>query len=82
MPASSQLTSPISCCYLMCEPLLQLHCSSFVSSARNKLWWMTPHWGSQAQDILPGALHVSYVVAKNRPKLCMFLLDQKQRVHK
>ena len=33
---------------------LQLHCSSFVSSARNKLWWMTPHWGSQAQDILPG----------------------------
>ena len=36
---------------------LQLHCSSFVSSARNKLWWMTPHWGSHAQDILPGSWH-------------------------
>nr|UAD82042.1 raffinose synthase 2 [Trebouxia lynnae] len=31
----------------------ELHCSTFVSSARNKIWWMTPHWGSQAQDILP-----------------------------
>lgn len=43
--------------FIQLWPGLQLHCSSFVSSARNKLWWMTPHWGSQAQDILPGIWH-------------------------
>lgn len=36
---------------------LQLNSSRFLSSARNKIWWMTPHWGSQACDILPGDVH-------------------------
>lgn len=36
--------------------LLQLHCCHFVSSSRNKLWWMTPKWGAQAKDICSGVL--------------------------
>ena len=42
--------------------VLQLHCSNFVSSARNKIWWMTPHWGAQACDILPGVPNL-YLIA-------------------
>lgn len=31
----------------------KLCCERFVSSARCKLWWMTPEWGSTAQDLVP-----------------------------
>ena len=31
----------------------KLYCERFVSSARCKLWWMTPEWGSSARDLTP-----------------------------
>ena len=30
---------------------LQLTSRRFVASARNKLWWMTPEFGTSAQDL-------------------------------
>jgi raffinose synthase len=30
-----------------------LRCQRFLSCARNKLWWMTPEWGTEAAQ-LPG----------------------------
>ncbi|KAK9820500.1 hypothetical protein WJX72_010988 [[Myrmecia] bisecta] len=31
----------------------ELRCKRFLACARNKLWWMTPEWGSAAADIPP-----------------------------
>lgn len=31
----------------------QLQCSKFVCSARKKIWWMVPSWGTEAADLQP-----------------------------
>ena len=31
----------------------KLCCERFISSARCKLWWMTPEWGRTAKDLSP-----------------------------
>jgi len=31
----------------------QLHCHQLLACARCKLWWMTPEWGSSAEDVPP-----------------------------
>ena len=33
--------------------LPQLHCKRWLCCARNKLWWMTPEWGTTARDLPP-----------------------------
>lgn len=32
---------------------LQLKFSSYLACARNKLWWMTPEWGSSLHTLPP-----------------------------
>ena len=32
---------------------LQLSCKRWVASARNKLWWMTPEFGTSARELPP-----------------------------
>lgn len=34
-------------------PCSQLKCRRFLAAARCKLWWMTPEWGVQANDLPP-----------------------------
>jgi Raffinose synthase or seed imbibition protein Sip1 len=39
-----------SACALSC---VQLKCGRFLACARNKLWWMTPEWGTSAKQLPP-----------------------------
>ncbi|KAL0042463.1 hypothetical protein WJX79_000575 [Trebouxia sp. C0005] len=55
----------------------KLQCSAFVSSARNKLWWMTPHWGSQARDILPETQFVLMQTREDGPYVVLLPLIDK-----
>ena len=34
-------------------PLGTLHCTRWLCCARNKLWWMTPEWGTTTRELPP-----------------------------
>ena len=47
--------------------MAQLACHRWVASAKNKLWWMTPEWGSTAGELPPETQFLLLEVAPGGP---------------
>lgn len=73
IPAS--ITRPISCrppgqyacIHASLCGMLQLVCHRWVASAKNKLWWMTPEWGTTASQLPPETQFLLIEVAAGGP---------------
>lgn len=58
-------------------PIGKFHFTRFLASARCKLWWMTPEWGTKCQQLPPETQFLLAEVKEGGPYVCLLpLIDE------
>jgi raffinose synthase len=57
-------------------PLGLLRCKRWLACARNKLWWMTPEWGSVGSELPPETQFLLLELENDSYAILLPLIDQ------